>query len=76
MLAPVADAGTVEERFRIALELFELGESMLRQRIRREQPGVSDADVERTIREWLSRRPGAEHGDSPGHVAPWPRPPR
>jgi hypothetical protein len=67
-------AGVIQERFRIALELFELGENMLRQRIRREQPDVSDAEVERMIREWLSRRPGAEHGDSPGRSVPWPRP--
>jgi hypothetical protein len=51
-------AGVIQERFRVALELFELGENMLRQRIRREQPDVSDAEVERMIREWLSRRPG------------------
>jgi hypothetical protein len=69
----MADAREVQERFRIALELFELGESMLRQRIRREKPDASDAYIERKIREWLSHRPGAEHGDAPGRPVPWPR---
>ena len=72
----MSDAGIIQERFRIALELYELGESMLRQRLRREQPGVSDAEIERAIREWLSRRPGASQGDSPGQLVFRPHPAR
>src|SRR5436189_2117191 len=54
------------ERLRLALELFEAGEAMMRQRIRRQFPAIDSAAVERILVEWLRTRPGAEHGDGAG----------
>ncbi|MDQ3886126.1 MAG: hypothetical protein M3308_03710 [Actinomycetota bacterium] len=59
-MAPLAD------RFRIALELYDVGENMLRQRLRRERPEASAEDIDAAIAAWLQRRSGAEHGDHPG----------
>jgi hypothetical protein len=64
----------IAERFRTTLELFELGEAMLRQKLKRKHPLSSDAEIEAYIQEWLERRPGAEHGDGVGRPVAWPRP--
>src|SRR5712691_10885697 len=61
------------ERMRLALELYEAGEAMMRQRIRRQCPTADSATVERMLVEWLRTRPGAEHGDGAGRPASWPR---
>jgi hypothetical protein len=65
-------SGDVIRRMRVTLDLFELGETMLRQRLRREKPAASDDEVEAAVREWRTRRPGAELGDAPGRLRPWP----
>ena len=62
-------------RFRIALELFETGVAMMRQKLRREHPEWSDSQLEARLAEWLQDRPGAEHGDAVGRPVPWPRRP-
>jgi hypothetical protein len=61
------------QRLRTALDLFELGERMLRQRLRREQPDAAEAEIDEAVRRWLRRRPGAEDGDAVGRSVPWPR---
>jgi Rv0078B-related antitoxin len=38
-------ASQVADRVRVALELYEVGESMLRQRLRRERPDASAQDA-------------------------------
>lgn len=63
----------IAERFKTTLELFELGEAMLRQKLRRKYPLAPEAEIEAHVREWLERRPGAEHGDGVGRPAAWPR---
>ena len=63
----------IAERFRTTLALFELGEAMLRQKLRRKFPQASEAEIEARIREWLDRRPGAQHGDAVGRPVAWPR---
>lgn len=60
---PPADAA---EKLRTALEMFGLGESIMRQKLRGAYPGASAAEIEEKLREWLAKRPGAEHGDAPG----------
>jgi hypothetical protein len=50
----------------VALELYEVGERMLRQRLRRERPHATLEEIDVKVGEWLRRRPGAEHGDYPG----------
>ena len=58
-------AEAIQERFRIALDLFDFGERMLRQRLIRERPGASPSEIDAGVRVWLARRPGAEQGDGP-----------
>jgi hypothetical protein len=64
------------ERFRIALELYDLGERMLRQKLRRRHPEASGGQIDALVADWLERRPGAEGGDAEGRRVPWPRPRR
>jgi hypothetical protein len=63
----------IAERFRTTLALFELGEQMLRQKLRRKFPQATEAEIEAHVQEWLERRPGAEHGDGVGRPVAWPR---
>ncbi|MDX1584993.1 MAG: hypothetical protein R3338_15450 [Thermoanaerobaculia bacterium] len=51
---------------RLALELFEAGEQLKRQSLRRVRPDASDDDIESMIIDWLRTRPGATFGDCPG----------
>ena len=69
----VASEETIAARFRTTLGLFELGEAMLRQKLRRKHPLADEADIEAYAREWLERRPGAENGDGVGRPVAWPR---
>lgn len=62
---PIRDP-KVMENMRMTFELYELAERMMEQKLRRENPGASDAEIEEGIRAWLRRRPGAELGDGPG----------
>ncbi len=63
----------IAEKFRTTLELFELGEAMLRQKLRRKHPAANDDEIEALVQEWRERRPGAEHGDGVGRPVAWPR---
>ena len=69
-----ADLEAAARRLRLALDLFRTGEEMMRQRLRREHPELSEREIERRLLEWLRERPGAEHGDAPGKPLAWPRP--
>lgn len=64
------------ERFRLALELFEAGEALKRQQLRREHPEATESQIEALLVAWLRDRPGAPHGDAEGRPIPWPRPVR
>lgn len=57
----------------MALDLFDLAERMLRQKLRRKHPDATDADLDAMVTEWLEHRPGAEQGDGEGVPIPWPR---
>ena len=57
---------TAAQRLRLAMDMFETGVAMQRQRLRRQQPGASEAELDAGIAAWLSARPGAEFGDAPG----------
>jgi hypothetical protein len=61
------------ERMRIALELVDLAEAMFRQRLRRERPARTEAEIDGLVQAWRERRPGAEHGDAEGTPVAWPR---
>jgi hypothetical protein len=60
-------------RFRMALDLFEMGLEMMRQKLRRDHPDLADHEVEARLGSWLRERPGAEFGDAVGRPAAWPR---
>lgn len=51
-----------------AFDLYELAEAMMRQNLRRRDPSATEEEIEEGIREWLRKRPGAEHGDAEGRV--------
>lgn len=63
---------TPAARLRIALDLFDLGEQMMRSRLVREHPEWSEQQVQRAIEDWLRERPGAEFGDGPGRPVAMP----
>jgi hypothetical protein len=69
----MAQSDMVARRMRLALDLAELGEAMLRQRLRRKHPSATPDEIESKVIAWRSQRPGAEHGDAEGRPAPWPR---
>ena len=60
---PVSTPAT---RLRIAFDLFDLGEQMMRARMAREHPEWTQTQVEVAVQQWLRERPGAEFGDCPG----------
>lgn len=43
--------------FRIALDLFETGEAILRQNLRREHPGASEEEIDALVNAWMVDRP-------------------
>ena len=68
-----SDSAKAAERLRLALDLFAVGEAMMRQNLRRKHPDASGAEIEAWLAAWLRERPGAEDGDAPGRRVPWPR---
>ncbi len=60
------------ERFRITLELYEAGERMMRQKLRRQFPNADEEEIERKLSDWLQHRPGDEQGDCTGRPIDWP----
>ena len=54
------------ERLRLAFDLYEAGEDLMRQNLRRRHPGETAEQIEERLITWLTTRPGAEHGDAPG----------
>lgn len=70
-LPRVAPSSTPADRIRAMLELVDLEEARLRQRLRAE--GVPPDDVERRVDAWYLERPGARDGDAEGRPGRWPR---
>jgi hypothetical protein len=71
----MAAESAAAERMRIALELAELAEAMLRQRLRRDRQGITEDEIDALVQAWREHRPGAEHGDAEGTPVAWPRRP-
>lgn len=61
------------ERLRLAFDLYEAGEEMMRLNLRRRHPQASPSEIEALVQAWLMERPGAERGDAAGISVPWPR---
>ncbi|MCC6850658.1 MAG: hypothetical protein IT294_19380 [Deltaproteobacteria bacterium] len=69
----MSEATAIAERYRVALDLFEAGEQIMRQNLRRRFPSADTDEIEARLEAWLHTRPGAEGGDAVGRVRPWPR---
>jgi hypothetical protein len=69
---PISDPAVLR-RMAIAFDLYWTAEEMMRQNLRRRNPSATDEEIERGIREWLRKRPGAEFGDGVGHPVRLPR---
>jgi hypothetical protein len=54
---PAFDWTPEAERMRSALEMHELGVQLYRQRMRREHPRASRADIDDLVRAWLAAPP-------------------
>ena len=65
--------GEAADRLRLALEMADTAEAMLRQRLRRKHAGATAAAIEALVDAWYGKRPGAENGDADGVARPWPR---
>jgi Rv0078B-related antitoxin len=50
------------EKFRVVFDMCDAGVRMYRQRMRRENPLLSDEEIEARVQAWL-RRPSGEAGD-------------
>jgi hypothetical protein len=61
------------ERLRLALDMFATGEEIMRQNLRRRNPGATDEQIEAMLQVWRLERPGAETGDGWGAPGRWPR---
>ena len=64
---------TPAQRLRLALDLFEFGTDMMRQKLRREHPDATEDEIQARLVAWLQERPGAELGDGVGRPGRWPR---
>lgn len=71
---PISDPAVLE-RMAIAFDLYQVAEDMMRQNLRRRNPSATEEEIEEGIREWLRKRPGAEHGDGVGRPVRLPRDP-
>ena len=61
------------QRLELAFDLYEAGEQIMRQNLKRRYPDAGREEIERRLAEWLRRRPGAEQGDGVGRPVVWPR---
>lgn len=62
---PIRDPRVIS-RMKMAFDLYETAEAIMRQNLRRRFPDAQEAEIERRLVAWLRRRPGAEHGDGAG----------
>lgn len=69
----MSDDLTPAAKLRTAFDLFVAGESLMRQNLKRRNPDADEEEIDRLLRAWMSKRPGAEHGDGVGKVVSWPR---
>jgi len=62
-----------EDKLRLALEMFTTGCDLVRERLRREQPGASAETIESLLQQWLRHR-APEEDAAIGRRVEWPRP--
>lgn len=56
------------EKFRIALDMYEVGEQMQEMRLRRESPSSTPDEIRAALDTWRLSRPSAPYGDAVGRV--------
>jgi hypothetical protein len=61
----VRDRGA-EARLEEVFTLYEAGEILTRESLRRRYPTADESEIERRLDEWRRERPGAAHGDASG----------
>ncbi len=71
-MEPIESNRQLRLRLELAFDLFEAGEQIMRQNLKRRHPRASSEEIERRLAEWLRRRPGAELGDGVGRPVAWP----
>ncbi len=69
----ITDARRLGQRLVLAFDLYEAGEQIMLQNLKRRHPDAGHEEIERRLGEWLCRRPGAELGDGAGRPVAWPR---
>lgn len=52
------------------MDLIDFALKVFRQRLRRDHPDWTEAQIDARVEEWLAERPGAEFGDADGRVVP------
>jgi hypothetical protein len=60
------DKALAARKLQLALNMYEMGETFVRQRLRRQRPDADPEDIEAEVRAWRTSRPGAPHGDAVG----------
>jgi hypothetical protein len=73
VMEKIDDPRLLGQRLRLAFDLYEAGEQIMRQNLKRRYPDADPEELERHLVDWLCKRPGAEHGDAVGKPVPWPR---
>jgi len=56
------------QRLRLALDLYEMGEKIMREGLKRRHADASPSQIDARLRAWLAHRPGAEAGDAVGRA--------
>ncbi len=69
----ITDTRRLGQRLELAFDLYEAGEQIMRQNLKRRQPDAGHEEIEQRLVEWLYKRPGAELGDGVGRPVVWPR---
>lgn len=60
------DGRDLEAHMDMAFELFDFGDQVMMQNLRRRHPDESEEEIRERFQTWLLTRPGAEHGDAGG----------
>jgi hypothetical protein len=68
-----AERRAAESRIELVFELVEDGIDVTRERLRRERPEATAAEIEAEIEAWLRARRGAPLGDAEGRPISLPR---
>jgi hypothetical protein len=72
-LVSPAEQEQVRANLLLAIDLFDAGEALMRQNLRRAHPSARPEEIEARLEEYLRTRPGAEAGDAWGRPSGWPR---